>query len=243
MSPKRLLLLSNSKQHGEGFFEWCADHVKSFFGKSSVTKVLFIPYAIRDYDDYVQMVAPAFEKMGLSIESIHENPDPIAAINDCKGIFIGGGNTFLLLKTLYEKQLIEPIRQSVLFRGVPYMGSSAGTNVATKSINTTNDMPICYPPSFDALQLVPFNINPHYVDPDLNSKHMGETRDERIKEYHEEPICSTVLGLKEGSGVLVEDLKATLVGLSYAKLFQKGQDPICYEPGSDLGFLLDEKCN
>lgn len=243
MSPRRLLLLSNSKLHGQDFYEWCGDYVKSFFQKSNVSKILFIPYAIKDYDGYVEKLRPAFKKFGLTLESIHEKSDPVAAVNDCTGLLIGGGNTFLLLKTLYEKQLIDPIRKCVLSEGVPYMGASAGTNVATKSINTTNDMPICYPPSFDALSLVPFNINPHYVDPDPNSKHMGETREERIKEYHGQPDCSSVLGLKEGCGLLVEDMNATLIGLTAAKLFQKGQSPVCYEPGSDLSFLLNESCS
>ncbi|XP_035220427.1 alpha-aspartyl dipeptidase-like [Stegodyphus dumicola] len=221
MAGPRLLLLSNSKQHGGDYFEWCAEYVKSFFTQNNVSEVLFIPYAIRDYDGYKNKVSGPLEKLGLHIESIHEKKDPVEAVNQSKGIFVGGGNTFLLLKTLYEKQLIRPIRQSVLTRGVPYMGSSAGTNVATRSINTTNDMPICYPPSFEALKLVPFNINPHYIDADLNSKHMGETREERIKEFLGEPECAPVLGLREGSCLLVESEKATLLGINSAILFEK----------------------
>ncbi|XP_042913135.2 alpha-aspartyl dipeptidase-like, partial [Parasteatoda tepidariorum] len=131
--------------------------------------------------------------LGFQVESIHNKPDPGLAISECDGIFVGGGNTFLLLKTLYEKDLIEPIRTAVFKKGIPYIGSSAGTNVATRSISTTNDMPICFPPTLEALKLVPFNINPHYIEADPNSKHMGETREDRIKEYLNEPGSAPVL--------------------------------------------------
>ncbi|XP_054716573.1 alpha-aspartyl dipeptidase-like [Uloborus diversus] len=241
MLKRQVLLLSSTRMHGSGTLEWCADIVKSFFARNNVKKILFIPYANKDYDEYEAIMSPPLQKLGFALESIHHSPDPKSAVSSCEAIFIGGGNTFLLLKTLYEHQLVDLIRKRVFEENIPYMGSSAGSNVGTKSICTTNDMPICYPPSFEALKLVPFNINPHYLDPDTNSKHMGETREQRIKEYHEQPDCAPVLGLREGSCLLVEDMKATLLGLLPAKLFCKGEEPKEYEIGSDMSFLLDDE--
>nr|XP_033800828.1 alpha-aspartyl dipeptidase-like isoform X2 [Geotrypetes seraphini] len=209
---KRLLLVSNSTLHGGGYLEHCQEQIKKFFGQQ-VKKVLFIPYALHDRDAYAHKARTKFESLG-------------------------GGNTFRLLKTLYDNGLISEIRKRILQDGIPYMGSSAGTNVATVGINTTNDMPIVCPPSLKALGLVPFNINPHYLDPDVNSTHMGETREQRIIQYHEEPDTPPVLALREGSMLLVEDEKSSLLGLTGARLFLRGKTPIEYEPGTDLSFLL-----
>nr|XP_006822573.1 PREDICTED: alpha-aspartyl dipeptidase-like isoform X2 [Saccoglossus kowalevskii] len=237
MGTRRLLLLSNATLHGSGFLDYCQDNVKSFLG-SDVNRVLFIPYALTDRDGYAAIARKKFESLGYKVDSIHEQPNAVDAVNNAQAIFVGGGNTFRLLKTLYDQQIVSVIKKRVLEDGVPYIGSSAGTNVATKTINTTNDMPIVYPPTFDAIGLVPFNINPHYIDADANSKHMGETREKRIQEFHEEEICSTVLALREGCMLLVEDNKATLQGVTKARLFIKGQSPTEHDPGADLSHLL-----
>ena len=189
-----------------------------FLNRTNVKNILFVPYALPDHDAYTTTVRNALTPWGYNVEGIHTKSNPVEAINSAQAIFIGGGNTFVLLNTLYELSLVEPIREQTLKNGILYMGSSAGTNVATRSINTTNDMPMIHPPTFDALNLVPFNINPHYLETDPNTEHKGETRDQRLEEfllYHNRPV----LGLREGTAVLVEGDKATLLGDRKAKLF------------------------
>ncbi|UYV70552.1 hypothetical protein LAZ67_7003510 [Cordylochernes scorpioides] len=190
--------------------------------RNGVSKVLFIPYAKKDYVAYTKKIQPAFEKMGLEVESITDQPDAVAAAKSAQAYFIGGGNTFLLLRTLQDKGLVPVISERVLKEGVPYMGASAGTNVATVNICTTNDMPIIQPQSFSALGLVPFNINPHYVDPDPSSTHMGETREERIREYHEvsdnPPVLKFVLFVKENP-------LAELTAIGHVPRWQIGERP------------------
>nr|ACI67328.1 Alpha-aspartyl dipeptidase [Salmo salar] len=212
---RRLLLVSNSTLHGGGYLEHCQQQIKDFFGKG-VARILFIPYALCDRDGYAKTARDKFNSLG-------------------------GGNTFRLLKCLYDNNVLSEINKRVLQDGVPYMGSSAGTNVSTVSINTTNDMPIVYPPSFNAIGLVPFNINPHFLDTDPNSRHMGETREQRIIQYHEEPDTPSVLGLREGSMLLVEGNKATLLGTCKARLFTRGKPTTEFESGSDLSFLLTDR--
>jgi len=218
--------------------EWSADHVKEFMNRNNVEKILFVPYALHDQQKYTETARDALTKLGYTVEGIHEASDPVDAVKQAQAIFIGGGNTFRLLKLLYENKVVDEINRRVLQDGVPYMGSSAGTNVSTVSINTTNDMPIVYPPTFAALNLVPFNINPHYMDPIPGSKHMGETREDRIKQYHEYEDSPPVVGLREGSLIAVQGDTVTLVGLKPARLFQRSQEPKEYEPNSDLSFLL-----
>ncbi|KAE8749499.1 hypothetical protein FOCC_FOCC003765 [Frankliniella occidentalis] len=235
---RRLLLLSNSTLHNGKYLEWAKSEILDFLNRKNVKKVLFVPYASFTHDEYTNEVKKALEPWGFQVEGIHSSPDPVQAVAQAESIFIGGGNTFLLLKTLYSNGLIAPIQKQVLENGLPYIGSSAGTNVSTVSINTTNDMPIVYPPSFMALNLVPFNINPHYLDPDHNSKHMGETREKRIKEYHEIEDSPPVLGLREGSLLAVDGNQATLKGHYSARLFVRGKEPVEYDVGADLSFLL-----
>ncbi|TDH06440.1 hypothetical protein EPR50_G00113330 [Perca flavescens] len=233
---RRLLLVSNSTLHGSGYLDHCQQHISHFFGKD-VKRILFVPYALHDRDTYTKTARDKFKTLGYEVDGIHEAADAVDAVRKAEGIFIGG-NTFRLLKSLYDNKVVTEIRRRVLEDGVPYMGSSAGTNVATFSINTTNDMPIVYPPSFSAIGLVPFNINPHYLDTDPNSRHMGETREQRITQYHEEADTPSVLGLREGSLLLVEGNKATLLGTTKARLFSRGKPTVEYDPGSDLSFLL-----
>jgi dipeptidase E len=189
--------------------------------------VSFVPFALQNHDAYTTKVRERLAKMDVEVVQVRGR----AEIESAEAIFIGGGNTFRLLKRLYDDGLMEPIRDRVRNHGVPYIGSSAGTNVATLSIRTTNDMPIVYPPSFDALGFVPFQINPHYLDPDPNSTHKGETREERIREFLEEND-TPVVGLREGAMLRVEDGEITLVGDKPARIFRRGVEPVELRPGS-----------
>ncbi|XP_055914781.1 probable alpha-aspartyl dipeptidase isoform X2 [Eupeodes corollae] len=236
MSKRQLLLISSSRVHGFKYLEHSKDQINNLLKKKEVNTILFVPYALKDHDKYTETVRNAVNDWGYKVEGLHTKSNPIDAVKNAQAIFVGGGNTFVLLKTLYEKNLVETIRKTVK-NGIPYIGSSAGTNVATLSIHTTNDMPVDYPPTFDALQLVPFNINPHYLETDLESKHKGETRDERLNEfvdYHSRPV----LGLREGTSLLVDGDKATLKGDRNAKLFKANKEQVEYPPESDLSFLL-----
>ncbi len=232
---KRLLLLSNSVQHGYDYLEHAASEIQDFLG-DDVARVLFVPYAIGDWDGYVEAARATFEGFGYGLDGIHEAADARVAVGEAETVFIGGGNTFRLLKTLYTLDLLDAIRRRAE-AGMPYMGASAGTNVACVTIKTTNDMPIVCPPSFDALGLVPFNINPHYRDPDPDSTHQGETREQRIAEFHalNDP---PVLGLREGTWLRVEGHAVSLGGSRDARLFRKDQEPVEYSTGSRLDFLM-----
>jgi dipeptidase E len=233
---KRLLLISNSTQHGGGYLEHCAAEIQDFLG-SAVRRVAFVPYALADHDGYAGRVRERFAAMGYEVEPVHAATAPAGVVERADAVFIGGGNTFRLLARMYEHGLIAPIRARVA-EGMPYIGSSAGSNVACVTIKTTNDMPIVEPPSFEALALVPFNINPHYLDSDPSSTHQGETRDKRILQFHEEN-APLVLGLREGSWLNIEGPQVTLKGSADAKLFRRGEKPQEFKPGSSLSFLLD----
>jgi dipeptidase E len=199
-----------------------------------VKSVLFIPYALKDWVSYSEKARQRFYSMGYLLRSIHESANAQRAIENAEALFIGGGNTFRLLKALFE--MLGGIRHQVE-GGMPYIGASAGSNVACPTIRTTNDMPIVEPPSLNALGLVDFQINPHYLDPDPNSRHMGETREERILQFLEENEVP-VVGLREGALLRVERSKTQLKGSSGARLFKRGHDPVELEPGADLDDYL-----
>ena len=169
----QLLLISNSTLYGSGYLDHAETEIVDFLGDAR--RVLFVPFALHDPDAYAATATARFAKMGYQLSSIHQTKDPVRSVEETDAIFIGGGNTFRLLKNLYDLNLIDPIRRRVA-AGMPYIGSSAGSNVAAPTIKTTNDMPIVQPPSFDALKLVWFQINPHYLDAEKNSTQMGETR-------------------------------------------------------------------
>ncbi|MGB6037295.1 MAG: dipeptidase PepE [Cryomorphaceae bacterium] len=221
---KQILLVSTSTVHGSPYLSYIMAEVKRFF--STCTNLLFIPYARPggiSLEEYSNTASTAFADAGMSIKGIHTWDTPQQAIEECDGIFTGGGNTFLLLKTLQEKGLIEPLRNKVL-SGTPYMGTSAGSNIAGKTINNTNDMPIVYPKSFEALELVPFNLNPHYLDPDPTSKHMGETRETRIKEFHTQSEVP-VFGIREGTALEIQGEDWSIIGEHAVRVFTKGKKP------------------
>ena len=231
---QRVLLISNSTLHGGGYLDHAESEIRSFLGEAK--RVLFVPYALFDRDKYAANARQRFEKMGYELTSVHTAENPVAAVNETDAVFIGGGNTFRLLKALYEFDLIEPIRKRVS-DGMPYIGSSAGSNVAAPTIKTTNDMPIVQPPSFNALGLVSFQINPHYLDPDPNSKHMGETREERIIQFLEEND-TPVVGLREGAILRIENGETILRGTTWARIFRKGDKAIEASPGTRLDNLF-----
>jgi len=230
----RLLLISNSTLYGSGYLDHAEAEIRDFLG--DVKRVLFVPFALQDRDAYAATAKTRFAKMGYDLSSIHEEKDPAQSIEQTDAIFIGGGNTFRLLKTLYDLNLIEPIRRRVT-AGMPYIGSSAGSNVAAPTIKTTNDMPIVQPPSFDALNLVWFQINPHYLDADKNSTHMGETREQRLLQYLEEND-TPVAALREGAMLRIENGETLLKGSSGARIFRRGLEQVEMSPGDQLDALL-----
>jgi dipeptidase E len=233
-----VLLLSTSTVHGSRFLEYAEDDIRSFFPGGAT--VLFVPFARPGgitHDGYTELVRTRFGEMGLGLAGLHESADPLAAVNEAEGVFVGGGNTFVLLKALYEAGLLEPLRRRAL-AGMPYMGSSAGSNLAGLTIGTTNDMPVVEPASFRALALVPFNINPHYLDPDPGSTHMGETRETRIGEFHHFN-AQPVLGLREGAMLRVKGNEARVLGSRGGRLFACQADPVEVQPDSDVSFLLE----
>jgi dipeptidase E len=219
----QLLLISSSTVHGYGYLDHAEPELRRVF--AGLRSVSFVPFAKHDRESYTARFRTRLATMGFDVAQVHGR----AEIEQAEALFIGGGNTFRLLRELYERDLLDAIRARVR-GGIPYVGSSAGTNVATPSIRTTNDMPILYPPSFDALALVPFQINPHYLDADPHSTHKGETREERIREFHQEHDAP-VVGLREGTMLDVVDDRVTLLGAMHARIFRRGQEPEEVEPG------------
>lgn len=234
---KRLLLISNSTNYGEDYLAYTKPYIKAFLGENPI-EVLFVPYAgvSFSYDDYTKKVSSVFEELGYTVKSIHNTPDPVKAVEDAKCIVVGGGNTFHLVHMLHENKLIEPMRNKVN-AGIPFIGWSAGSNVACPSLKTTNDMPIIQPKSFDVLGLVPFQINPHYTET-MAPNHAGETREQRIREFLEINENITVVGLKEGTMLRIEGDSVKLQGKKTLKVFRKDEPALEFDAKADLNFLL-----
>jgi dipeptidase E len=233
---KNIIIASTSTLHEGRYLEYLLPVLQSHFKNCST--ILFIPYARPggiSHDEYTQKAASFFQTINISVKGIHEFEDPETALKNAEGIFTGGGNTFLLVTQLYKNNIMQILSETVK-SGIPYLGTSAGSNICGLSMQTTNDMPIVYPPSFQTLGLISFNLNPHYLDPDLQSKHMGETRETRIKEFHGFNTIP-VLGLREGSWLEVKGEKITLKGNLSARLFLQNQQPTELNPESDLSHL------
>jgi dipeptidase E len=216
----RLLLISSSNVHGYGYLDHPEPAMRAFLGDAR--RVAFVPFAAHDHDAYTTKVRERLARMEFDVVGIDD-------LDRADAIFVGGGNTFRLLKTLYDRDLLTTIRERVR-AGLPYLGASAGTVIAAPTMQTTNDMPIVEPPSFAALGLVDFQINPHYLDPDPQSTHRGETREERIREYLEENV-GPVVGLREGSMLQVENNVTTLLAEKSARLFRRGTEAVEMQPG------------
>lgn len=233
---KQIIIASTSTVHGGQYLDYLLDTLKIHF--KDTEEVIFIPYARPSgitHDQYTQKARNAFNKIKKKLIGLHTFNNPKEAIKNAKGIFVGGGNTFVLVNALYKFNVIESL-QDAIKNGTPYLGTSAGSNICGLTMNTTNDMPIVYPPSFKTLGFVPFNINPHYLDPDPNSKHMGETRETRIKEFHQFNT-QPVVGLREGSWIEVKDDNLQLKGSLQARIFEHNQEPYEIDPDSFLNEL------
>lgn len=230
---KNIIIASTSTLHNGQYLDYLLPEIQLFFGHCS--EIIFIPYARPSgisHADYTKKVAQVFGKISIAVKGIHEFKNPIEAIEKAQGIFTGGGNTFLLVSQLYENNLVETLKKAVL-NGTPYLGTSAGSNICGVTMSTTNDMPIVYPPSFTTLGWVPFNINPHYLDPFEGSTHMGETRETRILEFlqlNAEPV----IGLREGSWLEVKGDSIILKGALTARVFKRNETPYEVTPETEL---------
>jgi dipeptidase E len=233
----RLLLLSNSTMPGTPFFTWPRPHVEAFLGRD-VSEVVFIPFAAVtiSYDTYHRSVSSAFESMGYKVTTVHASGDKKGLIRNAPAIVVGGGNTFALLSRMYAEDLLDAVRDQVA-AGIPYIGWSAGSNLACPTLMTTNDMPVVMPPSFDALKLIPFQINPHYHELKFENQG-GETRKERLEEFLLLNPDKRVVGLPEGMFLRREDSKLTIDGNGTAKLYEAGKPVIELRAGADISFLL-----
>jgi len=234
---KNALLASTSTLHGQEYLSYLLPQIAELFKNCS--EIIFIPFARPGgitHKEYTSMVQKAFKNISINVRGLHEFEDKEKALKDAQGLFTGGGNTFLLVDKLHRNNLMISLRKQIL-SGTPYLGSSAGTNIGGLTMQTTNDMPIIYPPSFKTLGIVPFNLNPHYLDPDLNSKHKGETRETRIKEFHT-INTQPVIGLREGSWLEIKGDNIILRGTLSARIFKVGQDPLERESNSNLAEII-----
>ncbi len=233
---KEIFIASTSTVHGSGFLDYLLPDLEELFKGTS--EILFIPYARPggiSHKDYTKKTQDAFNKINKTVKGLHEFANTKDALNNAKGIFVGGGNTFVLVNQLYKNDLISTL-QKVVLNGTPYLGTSAGSNICGLTMCTTNDMPIVYPPSFKTLGFVPFNINPHYLDADPSSTHMGETRETRIQEFHKFNT-QPVIGLREGSFLKVTNEDIVLKGPLSARVFVFGKEPYEIVTNTNLNFL------
>ncbi len=232
----RLLLISNSTNAGEEYLKYPIGDIAEFL--SCANEVLFVPYAAVtfSYDEYAAKVQRRLDEIDLKVRPIHREADPVAAIREAEAIMVGGGNTFALIKAMQEGGLLGPIRER-LAEGVPYVGWSAGSNVACPTIRTTNDMPIVEPSSFEALGVVGFQINPHYLDANPEG-HAGETREQRIEEFIAANRDVYVAGLREGCMLRLEGDRLSLKGARPMRIFRYGEKPREVSAGDDLSFLM-----
>ena len=242
---ENLLLISNSTNAGENYLEWPRVYIKEFLDRFGIKNVLFIPYAgvnltsqsvTKSYDVYEERVSAVFEELGFRIESIHQKKNPIKAVKKATAIVIGGGNTFHLVKMMHKTGIMKVVRKRCL-EGIPYVGWSAGANVACPTMKTTNDMPISEPASFKCLNLIPFQINPHYLDANP-AGHGGETREQRLLEFLTINRKMTVTGLREATLFRIEGGKIELLGNRSMRLFRFGKYPEEIQPGENISFLL-----
>ncbi len=233
---KRLLLISNSTNYGEAYMDYTRPHIKEFLG-ATVREVLFIPYAAVSfsYDEYENKVGNVFSQLGYNLKSVHHFDDPVAAVNAAEAIAVGGGNTFHLVHMLHETGLMDTIKGKI-HAGTPYIGWSAGSNVACPSLKTTNDMPIVQPRSFETMGVVPFQINPHYTDSNIPN-HNGESREDRISEFLAANPEMIVVGLKEGTMLRIEEDDIKYIGSKTIKVFRKDQPTLEYDKNANLDFL------
>jgi len=230
----RLLLLSSSLVHGHGYLDHAEAELRDFLGP--VRRLLFVPFAQADHHGYTARVRDRLAALMVAVEGLHAAADPLAAIASADAVFVGGGNTFCLLAELQRRALLPALRARVN-AGAPYIGSSAGTNLAGLTIGSTNDMPVVWPADLHALALLPFNLNPHYLDADPHSTHMGETREARLREFHEHNH-QPVLGLREPAMLRREGEALNLRGNGGARLFRRGEAPAELAPGAALDALL-----
>jgi dipeptidase E len=230
----RLFLLSNSTNFGEGYLDHAMADIRAFLGP--ITRLAFVPFALADHAAYTARAKARFAREGIEVTALPADDGRSAALARAEAVFVGGGNTFRLLRALQQNGHLDALRARVA-AGMPYMGASAGTNIAAPTIRTTNDMPVVQPASFDALGLVPFQINPHFLDATPGSRHMGETREDRLREYLEEN-AAPVVGLREGAWLRREGASLRLEGRNGARLFRRGAEPEELAPGAALNALL-----
>lgn len=242
---RNLLLISNSTNYGEAYLGWPREHIRTFLQETKTKKVLFIPYAgvnlsedglNASFDAYESRVKSVFAKLGFDLYSIHRASDAVQAVREAECIAVGGGNTFHLVYMMHKMKIMEAISTRVL-EGMPYMGWSAGSNVACPSLRTTNDMPIIEPESFDCLNVIPFQINPHYLDANPEG-HGGETREQRINEFLVINPQVVVVGLREACLLRIQGDAIQHVGTRNLRVFKQGEEPTEYSSSENIQFLL-----